>query len=338
FENTRSLCEDNEGHLWAITQNGLIGRQVDGKWMLVSNTPAELPGAATCVTADRAGSVWIGTRVGKLYRWRNDEWTSWQEKNGLESRTIHGLLVATNGDLWIAGENPTALQRMRDGQPAAIRLPETARMIETMTEDPVGNVWAGTVNGRLFQITGDSVTELPATNVTFSRSIRCLYATSDGSIWMATGGAGLGRLRNGRWDHFNSKQGLPDDYLSQVIGDGLGWLWFGSDRGLFKVREQDLDAVADGKASRVHAIVYGRSIGLPGLQANFSYFPASLRTGDGHLWIPTSTALVGVDPAKIRRDLKPAEVLVKRLVVDDQTVLFYPGAGSAEAQVEFAAS
>ena len=334
FETTRSLGEDNEGHLWAVTQNGLIGRQIDGKWMLVSNVPPGLPGIATCVTADRAGSVWIGTRAGKLYRWRDDEWTSWQEKNGLESRTIRGLLAATNGDLWIAEENPTALQRLRNGQLNTVNLPETARMMETMTEGADGTLWAGTVNGRLFRITDSSVTDLPATNVTAGRSIRCLQFTSDGSLWLATGGAGLARLKDGRWDHFSSKQGLPDNYLSQVISDGLGWLWFGSDRGIFKVRERDLQAVADGDLTHIHAIVYGRSAGLPGLQANFGYFPASLRTRDGRLWMPTSTALVGVDPAKRRNDLKPAEVLVKRLVVDDQTILSYPGAGSTDAAVD----
>src|SRR5262249_47135388 len=104
-------------------------------------------------------------------------------------------------------------------------------------------------------------------------SIRWLYTTPDGALWIRYAGWGLGCLRCGRYTESNTEGGLHDDYISHIVGDGHGWLWFGSNRGLFKVRIQDLKDFIAGRVMRVRSVRYGRGEGLPSLQGTFGGSP-----------------------------------------------------------------
>jgi len=110
----------------------------------------------------------------------------------------------------------------------------------------------------------------------------------------------------------------------------------GADHGLFKVRLQELDQVAEGQALQAHSIHYGRSAGLPSLQANFGATPGSWRGGDGRLWMPMGTALAAVDPDQLREEAEPPPVLLKRVTVDDQIVAAYGGVLPVVAGIDLA--
>ncbi len=135
----------------------------------------------------------------------------------------------------------------------------------------------------------------------------------------------MGRLKAGRLAGIAGEQGLYDDYISRIVADGQGWLWFGSDRGIFKVRQSELDEVADGRAASVRSIPYGRGEGLPNLQASFGDSPSGLRCRDGRLWIPMRSGLVSVNPERLREDSEPVPVLLHRVAVDDKTIAWYGG-------------
>src|SRR6202044_3810835 len=111
--------------------------------------------------------------------------------------------------------------------------------------------------GVLLRINHDAVTEEFAGEAAMfpgDRSpIRTLCTTPDGSLWIGYAGAGLGRLKNGRFARITVEQGLYDDHVSQIIADDRGWLWFGADHGIFKIKQQELEAVADGQVARVRS-------------------------------------------------------------------------------------
>src|SRR5207253_1941259 len=154
-----------------------------------------------------------------------------------------------------------------------------------MTEDAAGNIWAATSKGVLLRVAGDRLTDETPRPAHELASIRCLYATPDGSLWIGYAGWGVGRIKNGHYAEIRTDQGLYDDYLAHIVADGRGCLWFGADRGIFKVRQAELDDVAEGRSSRVRSIHYGRGEGLPSLQGNFGDSPDVLRSRDGRLWI-----------------------------------------------------
>ncbi|HTB81242.1 MAG TPA: two-component regulator propeller domain-containing protein [Opitutaceae bacterium] len=322
----QSICEDSDGVMWATTENGLLTHHEEtGDWSLVSAGANWPGGRATCVAADRSGAIWIGTRNHLLHCWRDGRFTTLGKADGLPSAVIHTLLADSAGNLWIGGEVPESLQRLRAGHLQTFALPPNIRVIRTMVEDAAGNIWLGTSRGMLLRVSGDEVIDETARTTGSPLSIRCLQATPDGSLWIGYVGGGVGRFKNGRFARIGSGQGLYDDIISQIVADGRGWLWFGSDHGIFKVRQQELDAVAEGRSARVRSIHYGRDDDLPSLQANFGDSPGSCRSRDGRLWIVMRTGVAVVDPGKLHQDAAPPSVLLKQLTVDDRTVAYYGG-------------
>jgi signal transduction histidine kinase/ligand-binding sensor domain-containing protein len=320
YEAVQSICEDRDGTLWATTQNGLLVTGSNDVWTTISAKTNWTGGLVSCVTADPRGGVWIAARAGRLHHMRDGVL---ETVGGLADRVVHTLCCTEQGDLWIGGNG---LECYHDGEIKVINAPPSARMIRAMTADHAGNVWFGTVGGSLFRGTRDAVIDETANTMGAPDSIRCLTVTDDGSLWIGFAGTGIGRLKNRKFSRVRTLQGLGDESISQIQPDGAGSLWIGADHGIFKVRQQELDAVADGRSAHVRSVHYGRDIGLPSLQANFGASPGTLRSRDGRVWMPMRSALAAVDPARLRDDLSPPRVLLKRIVVDDQTVAAYGGA------------
>jgi signal transduction histidine kinase len=155
--------------------------------------------------------------------------------------------------------------------------------------------------------------------------IRCLYATTNGAIWVGYAGYGVGYLKPERYTEFNQANGLYDNYISEIIADPDGWLWFGGNRGIFKVHEQDFESVAAGRATQIRSIKYGHSEGLPNLQAPYGDSPNVLRSRDGRLWFPMETALAVVSPERLNKKIDPPQALLTRVIVDDQMMALYRG-------------
>ncbi len=324
FQTVTSLCEDSEGALWATTQNNYLVRHINGKWV---DPPTNVPGEdVTCLTADRAGTVWIGTKKNELYCYKNGLRDVWRAQDGLASQEIRSMLATSAGDLWIGGEMPNSLQCLHDGRLNSYKVPPGARTIRAMAEDSMGFIWIGTSGGTLLWINDDAISDETAKIAGDpSKAIRCLYTTPDDSLWIGYAVVGLGRLKDGKFTKITGEQGLYDNSISQIVADEHGWLWLGSDHGIFKVQESELEAVADGRAARIRSTHYGRDEGLASLQANFDATPGAIRSSDGRLWMPMRTALAVINPENLREDQSPPPVLLTRMDVDDRTVAAYGG-------------
>jgi signal transduction histidine kinase/ligand-binding sensor domain-containing protein len=319
-----SVCEAADGAIWAATQNGVLVHKAGDKWESIPVT-ARWPGDATCVTADAQGAVWIGTRNRGIYCWRDGTFVDWGDQSTLQDKTFHALLVSRSGDVWMGQESPRAVLRLHDGKLTTFPISPAGRVIRTMVEDVAGNIWAGTSRGNLFHVTGETITEVTPRPIQELAPIRCLYATPDGAIWIGYAGWGVGCLKDGRYTEINSTQGLFDDYVTHIVADDQGWLWFGANRGIFKARLKDFEDLAAGKNSRVRSVHYGRGDGLPSLQGTFGDSPDVLRSRDGRLWLPMQTALVVADPAKLYENTEPPPTLLTRVSVDDRVVAEYAG-------------
>jgi ligand-binding sensor domain-containing protein/signal transduction histidine kinase len=325
FESVQSVCEDTHGTLWAVTQNGLLARRNADGWQTISTNAGWPNEIATCVAPDHDGSIWIGTRNHRVIHLQNGQFSTFGKSRGLEVSPISALMVSSNGDLWIGGINH-ALQLFQSGHFINVLLQDDIRSVRAITQDASGKIWIGTSAGLLLQINGtnaiDETEELPGSA---KKSIRCLCSTSDGSLWIGYAGFGLGHLKSGNLSQITSAQGLFDDYISQIVPDGNGWFWFGSDRGIFKARESELVEAAENPNNRVRSVHYGHDEGLLSLEANFGFAPGAIRSRDGRIWIPTRSALAVVNPQSPEDNSLSPPVFLKRIVVDGKTVAAYGG-------------
>jgi signal transduction histidine kinase/ligand-binding sensor domain-containing protein len=321
-----SVSEDSFGNIWATTQSGSLVCLTNQSWQIISDQTNWPAGRATCVAADHDGGVWIGTQNHQLDYLRDGRFTTWQPTNGFLGHVVRGLLAETNGDLWIVVEDPDLVQRLHDGQLITMNLPANAGVPRALCKDAAGKIWIGTSKGLLLQVSTDTTTDETRNISGFYTSVRSLAATPDGSLWIGYAGWGLGRFKDGHFARISVQQGLYNSYLSQIVSDGRGSLWFGSDRGIFKVRQDDLDDVADGRAQRILSVHYGEGNALPSLQASFGVAPNVLRSRDNRLWFPTLSALAVVNLDNLQEASEPPPVLLKQVLVDDQVIASYGGA------------
>src|SRR6185436_1703924 len=126
--------------------------------------------------------------------------------------------------------------------------------VSALAEDSTGRIWAAAINGVLMCAGRDEFQDMTRLLPSGGESILCLYATPDGALWIGFHGGGLGRLKDGRFARIQPEQGLFDDRISEMVADEHGWFWFGSGRGIFKIRGRDLNAVMEGQAREVRSI------------------------------------------------------------------------------------
>jgi ligand-binding sensor domain-containing protein len=321
FQGVQSVCRDATGALWLVGDNGVLTRSQGTNWMVQSPAGASVQSRVACAAADTNGSVWIGTWGGALYHWAGGQFKDLGLQASFRQKSPRSLLPMNNGDLWIGTDLPDALYRLRGGKMQTFNLPHGYRFIRAMTEDAAGNFWAGASDGLLVRVTNDALVDETAKSS--SLSIRCLHGAANGDLWIGYAGAGAGRLRNGIITRFTTAQGLPNDYVAQILTDDRGGVWFAGNQGIFEVREQDFDELASGLATRVWPIVYGRSEGLPGLQASFDFCPDSLRASDGRLFFSMLSGLAQVRLDYARLNYEPPKVFIERVTADDRTFPVY---------------
>lgn len=325
FESVSSLTQETNGVIWAATQDGSLSRLTNGQWQTIPPGP-DWPADALCLAADAPGNVWIGTRTHRLLRWRDGRMEPWGDVRQIKGQTIHTIVAARNGDLWLGGgDAPAEVLRLRDGKIQTYELTGDVRIIRASVEDAKGRIWFGTSKGVLLRVEGDRLVDETARTTGEPESIRCLYATPDGAVWIGYAGMGVGLLKGDKFTLFGAKTGLYDDYVSQIIADERGWMWFGGNRGIFRVRRAEFEEVAEGRAARVRSIHYGLGEGLPSMQANFGNAPIALRSFDGRVWLAMRTALAVISPERLRDNSKSPPVLLTRMVVGERTVAAYGG-------------
>ena len=334
FEAVRSVCQDREGRLWAVARSGVVARQEGGVWTVLSSTNGWTISDAMAVVADPKGGVWIGTHSDGLFLWRDGVVASFTTTEGLAGNFARSLLAGTNGDLWIGTASSGGLHRLRAGKLRRFELPAGSGLVRAMALDVSGTLWAGTAGGLLVRVKDDVLVDETAGSVPRLQTIRCLHATEDGSLWIGYGGSGVGRLKAGQFTQFRAEQGISDDYISQILDDASGRLWFAGNKGIFCLREKDFDDQEGGRLAQLRPMLFGREEGLPALQASREAWPGTVRSRDGRLWIAMQTGLAAVHPEVIRRS-PPPPVVIEKISVDGHEVAAYdvasrkPGSTSA---------
>ena len=154
-------------------------------------------------------------------------------------------------------------------------------------------------------------------------------------MWIGCGGLGLLRYKDGIAGVIGPEQGLYNDYISQMAQDRYGWIWFGSDRGIYKIRQTELEQAMADHGTRLRPIVYGRNEGLSSLEALFStaspyVHPRAVLSHDGRVWLLTHTGIVVADPKVLPEDFPAPPVLLTRVAMDGQTIASYGGVGPTQ--------
>jgi signal transduction histidine kinase/ligand-binding sensor domain-containing protein len=308
----QSVCEDAaDGLLSATGAYGQLLHQDGAEWRQLTARDGWHGIVATCVAADPHGGVWVGTSNQGLHLRRNRAFTVFGTEAGVPGQTIRTVMPDARGDVWI-GIDRHPLMRLHDGRAEPVPGSPNDVFIVVPADD---GIWAASADGRLMHgdATGlsDRTPRLPAPD-----PIRSLLYTEAGTLWIGYQSGCLGRLAPGSFHLFPPQFGLRDSAISQIAADERGWLWCGTQRGIFRVAAVELDAVAAGKAGGVRGTLCGGGEGWPLLQASGECWPRSLRRRSGELCLPVSTGLAVVVPDRILENPPRPNVQIMSLQVN----------------------
>lgn len=357
---TTGVSEDREGNLWMGTGGaGLVMVRESNLTTLTS--PDKWQGRAVLsVLAEQDGGLWIGTEGAGLYHLKGDVWRNFSAREGLDNPYIWSVAEA-GGTLWAGSWSGGLYKRQGDRferargteqfVPVTALLPVGGRELLAGTGDGLmrhaimgelsryetnpnqsrnhvrcivtndaGAIWFGTSGNGLFELSRGNLRHFAKSNGLASDFIQCLRWDGD-ALWIGTADAGLSRLKGDLFSVINLSNGVPDNVICDIEDDGMGFFWFSSFNGIFRISKTELNACAERKIPSVTSIAYGISDGMPTLECSGGFQPAGGKLLDGRLLFPTSRGLVLVDPHRVKtNDLAPP-VVIEELLVDGVTTM-----------------
>jgi diguanylate cyclase (GGDEF)-like protein len=342
------IFEDREGTIWIGSGNGLtryaggtfvrhvIVREANGGLSLRAPGGAGPFAGVRAFTQDRDGRVWLGLNGG----------LATMEQGRLVDRTalvnggtVDAIVQDRAGRMWIAagrsvvrvdGGDVTAFpdQEFLPGSPNAL------------FEDRQGRIWIGTRGGIARFESGRFVSIRSKDGLAGDR-VRAFYEDAAGVMWVGTFDSGISRIENGRITNFSTDTGLFNNGAFQILEDARGYFWISCNRGIYRVKREQMNDVARGAATVVNSVAYGSQDGMLSSEANGGRQPAGVEARDGRLWFPTQNGVVTIDPAAESYATAPPPIVIETVLVDGVPVPFAGGVrvepGQRDVEINYTA-
>lgn len=139
-------------------------------------------------------------------------------------------------------------------------LPES--VVNDVATEPGRGVWVAT-NGGLCLFNGTSCEPWQnGSGADMPRSFNILLLAHDRTLWVGTEGRGLLHISGSRYEVFDARNGLNDNYVRALFEDHEHHLWVGTDEGLFKMEGRRFSRIPldmHGTPKYIHAITEDRS-------------------------------------------------------------------------------
>jgi signal transduction histidine kinase/streptogramin lyase len=336
------VCEDAGGHQWFGTTGDSFLRLAHSHFDTWSPPPEEISGVDTLVYPDRQNRIWVGTV-------QNGAWI-------FETNTVRrpfpsesvGTVVRVYyqdraGRMWLGNE--FGLYCWENGQLKTFTPKDgfAAAYVLAITEDDAGTLWLGTANGELRSYQDGKFTTYrpadmpgetsspsartaqiaPATtpgNLMGSEQFWVIHPDHQGVLWIGTLSGGLLRFQHGEFTRYTTRDGLPNNNVSQILEDERQRFWLGTRAGIARVDREDIEKFARGEAASVPVITYGKSDGLPSIECSGGCQPNCWAGADGRLWFTTIKGATCVNPKELPFNPLPPPVRIEEFWVDKQLV------------------
>jgi ligand-binding sensor domain-containing protein len=352
-----SMLVGREGGLWVGTRGGGLVLLKDGDFTSYGTRQGLVSEVVDCIRGSRDGSLWVGGSGGHLARlFLDGRIETLPTRDALSGSRIRSLYEDPRGDLWIG--TWLGLHVLRDGRISSRTAPglKNVRVIteapdgslwvgtdssgifrfqgaevthfttrdglagdavRALLHDAKGRLWIGTYGGLSLFEQGRFTTYTVADGLP-GNLVRTLYEDREGALWIGTYGGGLGRLRNGHFDSWSTKDGLFNDVAYEILDDGDN-LWMSCNRGIYRVSRRELEDVRSGRTARLQSVRYTESDGLPTQECNGGN-PSGWRTADGRLWFLTVSGVVATNPTQLRAPSLPPVPVLEEVVLDGEVV------------------
>lgn len=267
---------------------------------------------------DSKGNLWVST-LNYLLKYRDGKSTIYTAQNGLIHDNVRLTYEDSKGNTWVGTTNGVTVITQEGFKHYSVRDGLSHEYIMSIEEDSTGVVWIGTRNG-LNRLENEKFTNYFAKDGMAGDFVFKTYFDDHGAMWLC-GNAGLTRYKNGKFTGLTTSHGLPSNTIFQILKDDQGYFWITTNQKnitVFKVREQELNDMADGKISQIKPIIYSQKDGLKSTAATSS--ATSLKAPDGTLYFATNNGVESIHPSKVKVNEQKPPVVIERFFVDGKEV------------------
>ncbi len=257
---------------------------------------------------DHNHDIWIGTYGGGLFRYRNGVFAQYTREQGLASRIVFQIAVATDDSLWIA--TPDGVSHMQAGSIHNYTVADglSSTQIHNIHQDRAGTIWVATQAGVDRLVSGHFV-PVPATPVAGEPLARRFVEDSAGVLYTTDAPKGVSQIKNGLRTATDSTLNLSD-----AVEAPDHTLWFSSRNGVIRMQEQTL-AKADSSDAPLDYEEFNRADGFISTQAGGGA-PNIAMTSDRKLWVATVRGLAMIDTSGLPSSGRKPNVFISGVSID----------------------
>ena len=309
--NVYPIFEDRQGTIWIGTANGVFKYQNGTFTRLKSSENFYVDALAE----DASGRLLISSG-GALSRLEQDEL-----KPFYHSSLGHILTIFSDrkNALWLGGD--LGLTWLKDNVAETFTTAQglAANDTKIIIDDRNGGLWIGGYGGLTHFKDGKFEKWTEAEGLP-TPTIRSLYLDADNALWIGSYDSGMSRFKNGKFTHYTTKNGLYNDGAFQILEDNQQNFWISSNRGIYRIKKEELNELADGKRNSITSIGYGKPDGMLNIEGNGGRSPGGIKSSDGRLWFPTQDGVAVIDPSSVKVNQKLPPVVIEDIKIDDQSI------------------
>lgn len=367
---------DREGNLWVATKSEGLIRLKHNPFRSYSSRHGLPNKVVYPVLEARDGTIWVGTHGGGVATIRHGVVEQVYPFENTSSAYVQSLVELSDGRI-IAGLYGGVYEwRQGDTHFRRMKMPHALgnAASHALYEQKAGDLWIGS-SGGLFRRQKGKWENYSKGTAFADFAVRFFLKAPDGSLLMATNGAGIARYQHGEFTLINNQSGFasnlvrslfiepgsdPDHYILWVgtednglfrlemlngipqysnitrysVADGMldyvvhailmddnEYFWMNTNRGIFTVPKEQLEAFHAGEISSIEGVAYTESDGLRNREGNGGMQPAGIRASDGTIWLPGQGGVTMLDPEQVTANKVVPPVVAEQLSTADTSFI-----------------
>ncbi len=323
IENTEiyPLLRDRENNIWLGTNKGLsiyrngkfetLELETDGEDLQLDATWRKNRMSVQSLFEDTNGKIWIGLN-GSIFIAENGKATQLENAHG---HHVFAIKSDRNGNVWVATNKGLLLYRdYKFVKTYSVKDGLANEFMTFIFEDKQGNLWFGGYGG-LSEFKNEKFTNYTTNEGLAGNYVRTIYEDTEGTLWIGTYDEGMSRFKDGKFTNYNAQNGLYNNGVFAIQEDKRGNFWISSNRGIYRVKRQELNDLANEKITKINSVGYGKEDGMLSTECNGGRQPATITDSEGRFWFPTQEGVVVVNA-----DAEESNPLQPSVIIEDVTI------------------
>ena len=292
-----SVFNNYDGDIWLGTLEGIteLMPNVDGSWTIRPN-PLEIDFSGrqvNCVIGSKDSTIWIGTDKGIFVK-QGKRVSQLQTDGAAFTENTNVIFFEGDSAIWIGSNNGATRFLMTE---SGYRFNQYHSMpsanesdVSSIAQDAEGRIWIAYLNASLV-IFEDGEFKQPQVPAEL-KNVATILPFSNKELWFATKSSGIfswvssNDIQESQFQNIGTEDGLSSSEIHQLVFDGQGRLWAGTESGLDRIE-------LDEKRLVKNVVHFSSKDGFTGTETNEN---ATCVDFSGSVWFGTIGGATRYDP------------------------------------------